>query len=369
MPAAQTKRSTIEASDFSVRERLDLPPKEVEDQTVDTKMIERRIRAVLRTHEKRLKKEYPILQHQDALGLLIYSASFVMIFGLARGYLSGVLPAWATILLLTFPISTLHELEHDLIHDMYFKHVPGIQNIMFAGIWVMKMNANPWDRKVIHLKHHRVSGQTTDVEERLIGMGLPFGFKRLLIALTPLGSALQISSIKKAEPYHDWYRTHHLVAPAVFLFHLLLAGAALQAYVPGWFAETCVHFFVLIGMPNIIRQACLVLISSYTHYYDDIPANSAFHQNQVLDSWLVWPMQAMCWMFGRTHILHHYWPSQSFYMRSLVSDYAIAECKRSGVRFNDFGIVARANRWGEWNGKDAVDKADGSSADDYNRNI
>lgn len=34
--------------------------------------------------------------------------------------------------------------EHDLIHDLYFKRQKWVQNAMFAFIWVIKSNANPW---------------------------------------------------------------------------------------------------------------------------------------------------------------------------------------------------------------------------------
>jgi fatty acid desaturase len=62
--------------------------------------------------------------------------------------------------------------EHDLIHELYFKTAPWVQHVMFTGIWLIKSNAAPWWRKYYHLKHHMESGQTTDVEERLIGLGL-----------------------------------------------------------------------------------------------------------------------------------------------------------------------------------------------------
>lgn len=34
--------------------------------------------------------------------------------------------------------------EHDLIHDLYFKRQKWVQDAMFAFIWVIKSNANPW---------------------------------------------------------------------------------------------------------------------------------------------------------------------------------------------------------------------------------
>merc|ERR1712178_388067 len=92
--------------------------------------------------------------------------------------------------LMAVAVSIMHELEHDLIHDMYFKDSKFIQHFMFAVIWVSKLNANPWWRKPMHLKHHKTSGQVDDIEERLIGLGMPLGLKRFLITISPLGSYL-----------------------------------------------------------------------------------------------------------------------------------------------------------------------------------
>lgn len=77
--------------------------------------------------------------------------------------------------------------EHDLIHELYFKAAPWVQHVMFMGIWLIKSNAAPWWRKYYHLKHHMESGQTTDVEERLIGLGLVRGDAYRLRDLLALG--------------------------------------------------------------------------------------------------------------------------------------------------------------------------------------
>ena len=99
--------------------------------------------------------------------------------------------------------------------------------------------------------------------------------------------------------------------------------------------------------PNVIRQACLALVSSYSHYYGDIPENDVFYQNQILDHPLLWPAQLYCCNFGSTHIIHHFVVQQPFYLRQMVARAAHAEMLRQGVRRNDFGVVARANRWRE----------------------
>ena len=63
-----------------------------------------------------------------------------------------------------FSISLLHELEHDIIHNLYFKSHMWVQDMMFWGIWIAKLHGNPWYRRELHLKHHIVSGQIDDAE-------------------------------------------------------------------------------------------------------------------------------------------------------------------------------------------------------------
>ena len=62
-----------------------------------------------------------------------------------------------------------------------------LQHVFFLGIWVAKLGANPWFRKKLHLQHHTVSGQDDDAEERLIGLGLPMGMKRMAVTVHPMG--------------------------------------------------------------------------------------------------------------------------------------------------------------------------------------
>ena len=249
---------------------------------------------------------------------------------------------------MALPISILHEMEHDLIHDMYFKHEPVIQDMMFTVILLAKLSLAPWARRKMHLKHHRESGQHSDVEERLIGMGVPFGLKRLAVILTPLGSMATSPAVQRASPSFDWYRMRHASAICILTSQFALAMFMMPQYIPAWFMPTLKAFCVLNVLPNMIRQSSLVAISSYSHYYE-IPERKVYYQNMVLDHWVTWPLQLFCFWFGKTHILHHYWSLQTFYVRHLVSAAGVEECRKQGVRFNDFGIVARANRWYAWN--------------------
>ena len=153
----------------------------------DTRDRVRAIRAAIRAEECRLRARHPWLARQDVLGLACFLFSLAGMAGVAAGYLAGGLTWWLAIPLMALPLSVLHEIEHDLIHDLYFRRRRWAQNLMFTVIWFCKLGLNPWYRRRIHLKHHRDSGQATDIEERLIGIGLPLGWLRLFIALHPLG--------------------------------------------------------------------------------------------------------------------------------------------------------------------------------------
>jgi len=95
----------------------------------------------------------------------------------------------------------------------------------------------------------------------------------------------------------------------------------------------------------MVRQSALQLVSSYEHYYGDIPARDVFFQTQVITAPITWPAQIFCCFFGATHILHHYAVRQPFYLRTLVFPGVVEVLRREGVRFNDFGSIGRGNRW------------------------
>ncbi|HRB20057.1 MAG TPA: fatty acid desaturase, partial [Chitinophagales bacterium] len=70
-------------------------------------------------------------------------------------YLQGIISAWIVLFSVAFWTSLLHELEHDLIHFMYFKKNKWIQNFMLLGVWIFRpMTINPWLRREIHFHHH-----------------------------------------------------------------------------------------------------------------------------------------------------------------------------------------------------------------------
>lgn len=317
------------------------------------------IRTAIVFEEKRLRAKYPILARQNLLGTLCFLGSLGAMGIVAALYLNGALPWWAAVPLMALPLSILHELEHDLIHDLYFRHSPLAQNGMFFVIWMAKLSLNPWYRREIHLRHHQESGQVTDIEERLIGIGLPFGLRRLLVAIHPMAGLLLFREIKKDVPDFQPMRLSLMSVPTYLSF--LIIWESFFGYwrvQSGWAPSfDFAHFLppegypvmrglaVLLVLPNVLRQCSLVLMSSYSHYYEDIPDRDVFYQNQILNCWLVAPLQLFCFNFGATHIIHHYVVRQPFYLRQMVACAAHKEMLQQGTRNNDLGTIARSNRW------------------------
>merc|ERR1712137_200173 len=195
------------------------------------------IRKVIYAEEKRLRAKYPILDHQDALGLAWFFGSLGLMAIAGYLYLTDVLAWYLVIPLMAMYISVLHELEHDLIHELYFKEQKWVQNLMFAMIWVSKVNANPWWRKPMHLKHHKTSGQVDDIEERLIGLGQPLGLVRFLITINPIGSYLVMNQVAKdsaalkSEPLLDIIKTSLLNLPVLLPSYLALLAILFPSFV------------------------------------------------------------------------------------------------------------------------------------------
>jgi fatty acid desaturase len=316
----------------------------------------RAIRAAIRQEEQRLRSRFPWLGYQNLLGLLCFIGGILACAGIALLYLRGKLSGWLTVPLLALPLSVLHELEHDLIHDQYFRRARWFQNVMYTVIWFLKLGLNPWYRRTLHLRHHRFSGQEIDVEERLIGLGIPFGFLRIFLAVHPYGSLFLFERIKKEAPDFQPMKLFLLslptYGPLVMLTYagvlywlqiLFLGQASLVFPESAW--HTAWVLCLLLLLPNTLRQFCLVLMSSYSHYYEDIP-NDVYYQNQILRARYLWPLQLFCFNFGATHIIHHYVIAQPFYVRQLVARAAHEALIGNGVRVDDLDIVRRANRRG-----------------------
>lgn len=320
--------------------------------SVDPKVATRTIIQAIRAADADLRARHRWLgrDHQDRLGLAVYLASWGWLAAVGVAWGLGSLPAWAAVVGVALGLSILHELEHDLIHDLYFAEHPRVQDLLFAGIWLAKMSLNPWSRRRLHRYHHRVSGQPEDIEERLIGLGLPWGVRRLALSVLPAASLVVVPDIRRSvvaavragapRPDLDHARGFAILRAIDGVF-LILPFVVLPLALQGSSGATALA--VLWVLPNTVRHFSIVVVSSSSHY-TEIPRSTLFPQNQVLDHPVFWPLQLFCFNFGSTHILHHYVVKQPFYLRQLVSFRVRHVLRDNGVLFNDLGTFARANR-------------------------
>src|SRR5690349_1954460 len=87
------------------------------------------IRGEVQKASKEFRAKHPILQHQNAIGFGIFAVSIAMIVLSAVLYLQHKIPFLILLPWVAFWTSLLHELEHDLIHFMYFKKNKFVQNL------------------------------------------------------------------------------------------------------------------------------------------------------------------------------------------------------------------------------------------------
>ena len=100
----------------------DIKIKNTEDE-LKTKIIRKEVQLA----SKEFRTKYPLLKHQNAIGFFIFSFCIAMILLSAVLYLQHKIPTIVVVLSIAFWTSLLHELEHDLIHYMYFKKNKFIQ--------------------------------------------------------------------------------------------------------------------------------------------------------------------------------------------------------------------------------------------------
>jgi hypothetical protein len=318
------------------------------------------IRQTIRNEEVRLRKKYRWLQHQDMIGFISFALSVIALLITAMFYLKRKIHWSIVIPLMALPGSILHEIEHDLIHNLYFKGKQWMHHLMFVAIYFTKWSIPPWYRKMLHIRHHQESGTEKDIEERLIGMGRPLDFIRWALTFYPFSNVIIADELQ--EDNKDWSK-HKLVlagiptvVPFTVLWHLFLGYGRLHmgwtfgsydpvCLLPEWGWPIVRDLSILLLLPNVLRQACLNIMASYSHYYGDIPSNSVFYQNQIIDHWTMWPFQLFSFNFGATHIIHHFVPNQPFYLRQMLATKSVAAMVDNGVRRNDLGIVKRNNRY------------------------
>ena len=70
----------------------------------------------IKAEEALLRQKYPLLTHQNTLGLVILLLSLSALIGVGALYYLALIPAWVCIVLAAIAASISHELEHDLIH-------------------------------------------------------------------------------------------------------------------------------------------------------------------------------------------------------------------------------------------------------------
>jgi Fatty acid desaturase len=306
---------------------------------------DRRIRRWIRRSEARLVARHPALAHRDALGALSFLVSIAGMVALGWLYVRGSAPAAVVILGNAFFASILHEIEHDLIHFLYFRGRPLAHNLMMLGVWVFRGNVvHGWYRRGIHLNHHRASGRATDVEERLLGLGQPLGPRRLLVMVDgAMAFLLNAGTLEKEIP---GFRRRSLALAALPVYPIFaavlvlwLGGHVVGAPVPAAVEVLAVAWV----LPNYLRQASLQIVSSNVHYYEDV--NAVSEETQVLRPLFLWPLQLFCFNFGTTHSFHHYVVEQPFYVRQLIAPSVLPALAKYGQRFNDVGTFLRANRY------------------------
>jgi len=318
-----------------------------------------------------------IASHTNAIGFTIFLISCLGIIGTATAYGFGLLPAWATILVAAFFMSLLHELEHDLIHSMYFRTNAFLHNLMMGGVWLFRPSTiSPWVRRRLHLHHHKLSGTESDLEERAITNGERWGIKRFLmtgdhmlaIVLRPIAIFQMLRSFidaqknatpaeKKAIFYENLFGYFPLGFMHYALWYALIAYYTLAFLLPVFGYEFVLpqqlkpalgianFLAVTLLLPNVLRVFCLHFVSSNMHYYGDVEPGNIIQQTQVWTAWWLAPLHLFCFNFGATHAIHHFVVRDPFYIRQLTASEVYPILRAHGVRFNDYGTFFRANRW------------------------
>jgi fatty acid desaturase len=318
------------------------------------------IQVAVRAEETLLRAKYPALNHQNAIGMSILLIALGGMIASGLAYYYDLIPAWLCIVMSTLFASISHELEHDLIHRLYFRKNALAHNFMMAAVWVMRPGVvNPWYRRQIHFNHHKVSGTKEDLEERVLGNGLKFGLLRAIISLDGLLSiSLQRKELNKMKLFNylsfvlQGFPLAHLYFIGFYgflAFHgydALAPMVGLSVAYPEWLMEvmSVVNLLaVVIVLPNALRAFCLHNITAALHYYGDV--DSLLKQCQVMNHWSLAPINFFCFNFGSTHVIHHLVVSQPFYIRQMVAKPAHKVMKENGIRFNDFKSLLRANRF------------------------
>ena len=82
-----------------------------------------------------LRQRHPWLRHQNTIGASIMVVSLLGMIASGWLYVEGVIPWWVCVPVTAIFASFIHELEHDLIHHMYFRDRPWANNLMMLLGW------------------------------------------------------------------------------------------------------------------------------------------------------------------------------------------------------------------------------------------
>lgn len=363
-------------------------------QNIDAMLKEdKQIQKELLAASDKVRQRHPwLVKHQNAIGMTIMLVSLAGVALNAWLYIADIMPAWAVIILTALWTSLLHELEHDLIHSMYFRKNRFWLNVMMLGVYIARpMTQNPWIRKHLHFRHHKLSGTRSDLEERAITNGEKWGIRRLLMTGDLIiGFYLRIRAhimeprrlYKEGEISKEDLHNMHLIAVFSYLpygifcymvWHIFLV-VAISTYVAGLFGASiawpewllaqqvwAMPLLVTLIVPNLLRMFCLHFISSNMHYYGDVVKGVVQQQCQVLNKWYLAPFQLFCFNFGSTHAIHHFVVRDTFYIRQLAAKESHEVLREHGIRFNDMGTFSRANRFGKVESERPVDSVMGAA--------
>lgn len=335
-----------------------------------------RIRQGIMDAGNTLRANNPWLEkYQNSIGMAIFWISIAGILGSAWAYYSGIFAWYVAIPVAAFWMSLLHELEHDLIHMMYFRKKRFWNDFMLAGVWLFRPSTiSPWVRRRLHLHHHKVSGTETDLEERGITNGEKWGIRRLLMTgdnllavyLRPFTTykmtrAFVRDVAKSKEEAFEIARENvlgyfplgvinYVLWHGFIVYHATLITLGLFGVYPAIPAalETVmlyVNFYaVVIAAPNALRTFCLHFVSSNMHYYGDVEKGNVVQQCQIWTSPVMLPLHLFCFNFAGTHSFHHFVVRDPFYIRQWLAPGLYPLMRENGIRFNDFGTFLRANR-------------------------
>lgn len=312
------------------------------------------VRREIRRAGTRFIECHPWLRYQSAIALILLLAVVAGTVCTVLFYIRGRISAWICVPLIAFFASIAHEIEHDTIHELYFKDRPWVRHLFFATVWLLRPNTpNPWIRKTIHLHHHRNSGQPEDIEEQLIGNGYPYRPLRFLVMADPLFAWCLFPILRRnSKAFRPW-----VMVGAMLPMHLVFAGiwiAWIAAHAAMWVNHGVQPFshvnldllnllMVLCVAPGVLRVFCLQFTSSTMHYFGGV--NGLLAETQVMSKWYLLPFQFFCFGFGLTHSLHHIVVGQPFYLRHLIRKQCYPAMQRYGVNFNDMGTFRRRNHY------------------------